>query len=229
MITSLDGGIYVLDSGFARDDLQRVKDGWQIVKWNVDRIRSMVLDVLYYAKDRALEPTEVEPGELAADVCELQQSKAKEIGVELVCRRGPGGTPFLADRASLHSMLTNLVDNSLDACRLAKAKAKRRGRKDFVPKVTVDVEVDAENVVVTISDNGIGMDRETAEKAFCMFFSSKGMEGTGLGLFISSKIASKHGGHIDVDSEPDRGTTFRVVLPRVRENVVVTASEEATP
>jgi signal transduction histidine kinase len=55
------------------------------------------------------------------------------------------------------------------------------------------------------------------------------MEGTGLGLFISSKIASKHGGHIDVDSEPGRGTTFRVVLPRVREDVAVTASEEAMP
>jgi PAS domain S-box-containing protein len=221
MITSLDGGIYVLDSGFERDDLQRVKDGWQIVKWNVDRIRSMVLDVLYYAKDRSLEPVEVDPGELAADVCRLQQDKAQEIGVSLVCEAEPGDPTFAADRASLHSLLTNLVDNSLDACRLAKAKAQRLSADEVEYRVTVNTEVDAENVVFVIADNGIGMDRETREKAFCMFFSSKGMEGTGLGLFISSKIASKHGGHVDVVSEPDRGTTFKVVLPRVCEEAVV--------
>jgi PAS domain S-box-containing protein len=227
MITSLDGGIYVLDSGFARDDLKRVKDGWGIVKWNVDRIRSMVLDVLYYAKDRALEPAEVEPGEMAAEVCKLQQGKAKEVGATLVCNATPTDAPFLADRASLHSMLTNLVDNSLDACRLAKAKAERLGKDGIDPRVTVDVEIDAENIVFAITDNGIGMDQETSEKAFCMFFSSKGMEGTGLGLFIASKIASKHGGNIDIDSQPGRGTTFRVILPRVRENTNDPAREPA--
>jgi signal transduction histidine kinase len=64
-----------------------------------------------------------------------------------------------------------------------------------------------------IHDNGIGMDRETREKIFSLFFSSKGIKGTGLGLFIANKIVDKHGGDIKVESEPGRGSRFVIRLP----------------
>ena len=60
------------------------------------------------------------------------------------------------------------------------------------------------------------MDQETQDKAFTLFFSSKGSEGTGLGLFIANKIAQAHGGTIALDSELDRGTRFVVEMPRRR-------------
>jgi signal transduction histidine kinase len=66
-----------------------------------------------------------------------------------------------------------------------------------------------------VADNGVGMDRETVEKAFTLFFSSKGT-GTGLGLFISQKIAQAHGGRIELTSHPGKGTRFIVTLPRER-------------
>ena len=65
-----------------------------------------------------------------------------------------------------------------------------------------------------IADNGIGMDQETAEKAFSLFFSSKGAKGTGLGLFIASKIAEAHGGSIDLQSTLNQGSRFVVKIPR---------------
>ena len=68
-------------------------------------------------------------------------------------------------------------------------------------------------MVFEIQDNGIGMDRETREKIFSLFFSSKGIKGTGLGLFIANKIVDRHGGTIEVESEPGRGTRFLVRLP----------------
>jgi signal transduction histidine kinase len=68
-------------------------------------------------------------------------------------------------------------------------------------------------MVIEVEDDGIGMDKETREKAFSLFFSSKGLKGTGLGLFISNKIVDKHGGDIAVDSEPGRGTRFLIRLP----------------
>ena len=64
-----------------------------------------------------------------------------------------------------------------------------------------------------VEDNGIGMDQETREKAFTLFFSSKGT-GTGLGLFIADKIAHAHGGSIELKSEPAAGSRFVVQLPR---------------
>ena len=67
-----------------------------------------------------------------------------------------------------------------------------------------------------VSDNGIGMDRETREKALSLFFSSKGAGGTGLGLFIANKIAQSHGGDISIESDEGKGTKFIVSLPENR-------------
>lgn len=60
------------------------------------------------------------------------------------------------------------------------------------------------------------MGQETREKAFSLFFSSKGTDGTGLGLFISDKIATAHGGKVSIESEEGEGTKFVVQLPRKR-------------
>ncbi len=60
------------------------------------------------------------------------------------------------------------------------------------------------------------MDRETREKAFSLFFSSKGAGGTGLGLFIANKIAESHGGSISIESEVNTGSEFTVTLLRKR-------------
>ncbi len=67
---------------------------------------------------------------------------------------------------------------------------------------------------MTWTDNGIGMDQETRERAFTLFFSSKRGSGTGLGLFISNKIAQAHGGEIKIESELNKGTRMIVKLPR---------------
>jgi signal transduction histidine kinase len=71
-------------------------------------------------------------------------------------------------------------------------------------------------MVFEIADDGIGMDRRTREKAFSLFFSSKGSEGTGLGLFIANGIAQAHRGRIGIESELDKGTRFVVKIPRSR-------------
>jgi signal transduction histidine kinase len=76
------------------------------------------------------------------------------------------------------------------------------------------VKDEPQHIQFEIEDNGIGMDQETREKAFSLFFSSKGTEGTGLGLFIANNIAQAHAGNISVESEIDRGTRFIVRIPR---------------
>jgi len=65
-----------------------------------------------------------------------------------------------------------------------------------------------------VRDTGIGMDSNTKEKVFDLFFSSKGSEGTGLGLFISNKIIGQHGGSIEVNSTPGHGSHFCIRLPK---------------
>jgi signal transduction histidine kinase len=67
-----------------------------------------------------------------------------------------------------------------------------------------------------VEDNGCGMDEETQSKLFQRFFSTKGTKGTGLGLMVTRKIVNEHGGTIEVDSVPGRGTRFNIRLPRVQ-------------
>ena len=108
----------------------------------------------------------------------------------------------------MRALLVNLLENSIDACRLDDKKSEHR--------VGVLVEGHPDYVQFEVKDNGIGMDQETRDKVFSLFFSSKGSEGTGLGLFISNRIAKAHGGGVELESEPGAGTQSVVKLPRVR-------------
>jgi len=205
LLTGLDGGMYLVNTGFAKSDEGRVRKGWQMVERNVDRIRSMVLDILYYAKDRELELAEIDASRLAAEIGEVLEKKATDGNVALEVLAPTAVGSLLGDAKAVRAMLINVLENSLEACRADRTKPRHR--------VRFAVRRAPPWVIFEIEDNGIGMDRETREKAFSLFFSSKGIQGTGLGLFISNKIVDKHGGTIHVESEPGRGTRFLVRLP----------------
>ncbi len=80
--------------------------------------------------------------------------------------------------------------------------------------IEVSVEESAGNVEIRISDNGVGMSKETMDHAFEAFYSTKSGDGTGLGLFISMGIIQSHNGTIDVDSEVGKGSTFKLIFPK---------------
>jgi PAS domain S-box-containing protein len=207
LLNGLAGGMYLVNTGFAKNDDARVRRGWSTVERNVARIRSMVSDILYYAKDRVPNWESLEANAVAGDVVATMDSRAVELGVRLTADVHTGAGVFEADAQAVRSMLFNLIENSLDACRLDEAKTGH--------SVSLQVRGFPDHVRFTIEDNGIGMDRETRERAFTLFFSSKGT-GTGLGLFIADKIAQAHGGSIHLESQPGAGTRFTVSLPRVR-------------
>ena len=208
LLTAIDGGMYLVNSGFPRNNQERVQEGWAIVQRNMRRIRSMVLDLLYYAKDRELDAEPINALELGADVWNLVTYRAEDLGIEFDRDFDIAAGELEADRAALRTALINILENAFDACRVDRKKERHR--------VTFSVIwCDEARVSFEVRDNGIGMDRETLEKMFTLFFSSKGAEGTGLGMFVSNKIVRQHGGHIDVESRPEEGTRIRIVMPRV--------------
>jgi len=208
MLNGLAGGMYLVDTGFQKDDQERIRKGWATVGRNVTRIRNMVSDILYYAKDRVPNWEPLSAVEVAEEICGLMQSRAEDHDVRLIATLDPQAGHFEADAQAVRSMLVNLLENSLDACRSDGGKDRHR--------VELRLRGSADHVEFEVEDNGIGMDRETREKAFSLFFSSKGMEGTGLGLFVSHRIARSHGGGIRLESEPGAGTRFIVRMPRKR-------------
>jgi signal transduction histidine kinase len=104
-----------------------------------------------------------------------------------------------ADPELLHRALSNLVLNAMDAMPNGGDLALRSKRDDG-------------HVVIEIADTGMGLTPEECERIFTPYYTSK-QHGTGLGLAIVQSVVSDHGGRISVQSEPGRGTTFRIELP----------------
>jgi PAS domain S-box-containing protein len=205
LLTGLDGGIYMVNSGFEKNKPERVSKGWEMVQRNVDRIRSMVLDILYYAKDRELTVVDIDPAEVVGEIQEVINKKACDFDITTEFEVAADAGNFPGDASAIRAMLLNIIENSIDACRADRGKNNHR--------VKLKAHRSPPWMVFDIADTGIGMDRETRERIFSLFFSSKGIKGTGLGLFISNKIVDKHGGTIDVESEPGEGARFVIRLP----------------
>ena len=207
LLTGLDGGMYLLDSGFAKDNQDRIKEGWEIVQLMVEKIRKLIQDILFYAKERDLKWERIDALRFADELAMVVEPKLKGLDIEFVKDFDARIGKFEVDAGYVHSALINILENAVDACTREKAKKSH--------KVIFGVRQDRKNIIFDVSDNGIGMDRETREKIFTPFFSSKREKGTGLGLFISNKIIEQHGGLIDVKSTVGEGTLFSITIPKM--------------
>ena len=168
----------------------------------INRVKKMVLDILYYAKSRELETEAVDAAKFLNDTADIAASRADAHKVEFVRDIPDGLGTIQADTAALSAALVNFLENGVDAC-----EGREGGR------LSLCAERKETGLVITISDNGSGMDRETRDKIFTLFFSSKGKRGTGIGLFISNQTIEQHGGSIRVESAPREGSTFVITLP----------------
>ncbi len=207
MLTALDGGIYHLETGIRNGDNERIELAFNRIQNSSGRIRKMVLEILYYAKSRGMQYETSDVAGLAHSVVDSVKTRAYRKGHELKIEIAPDLGSFEVDPNWMQQSLVNFLENAVDACTDDSRKASHR--IDFKVYSNED-----ETVVFDISDNGIGMDEETRQKMFTLFFSSKGSKGTGLGLFISNHIIRQHGGRIQVSSEYGKGSRMRIHIPR---------------
>ncbi len=204
MLTALDGGIYRLESGLRKQDTQRVGAAVETLRTLIGRVKKMVLDILYYAKSRSLDLETVDAARFITTTAEIVRPKAEAAGVRFQTQIPDNFGTMEIDASAFAAALVNFLENAVDAC---------ESRQD--PSILFSAADKGESVELVVQDNGIGMDRETREKIFTLFFSSKGKKGTGIGLFISNQTIEQHGGSIAVESEPDKGTRFVISVPRL--------------
>jgi len=209
MLTALDGGIYQLESGLKRDDPQRVANASEQIKQMTNRIKKMVLEILYYAKSRELQYETVDANELANTILAMVLPTAEKNDIQLDASIPDSLGAMEVDPSWMQSALVNFLENAVDACIYDTEKESHR------VKFTV-AAINQDKLCFTIEDNGMGMDRETREKMFTLFFTSKGSQGTGLGLFIANHVVENHGGNIVVESTQNKGTHFNIYLLRKR-------------
>ncbi len=204
ILSGLQGGVYVVDSGLGRGKQERVSQGWAMVKNNVEKVSELVQGILYASKEREPHYRECDPGQILTEVCDLYQGKAASGGITLTRDFEPELGRGMLDPAGIHSVLANLLSNAVAACRQHPPKEHR---------ITVSGRIDGSSLIIAVSDDGSGMPKEVQERLFTKFYSTKGAKGTGLGLVITRKVVEEHGGHITVESEPGFGTRFLIEIP----------------
>ena len=209
MLNALKGGAYLVRNGMARDNRQRIEEGWAMVEEGIERIGDLSKNMLNYAREWKLELERIDLKDLMTNVCEMNRQTAAGQGVALRCELPDGLPAVLCDPKLIHMAATDILVNAIDACVW----------KDYGPDESPEVVLknsmgkDTNFYVIEVSDNGCGINEEIKQNIFTPFFSTKKIRGTGLGLALTAKIINLHDGEITVGSEPDRGTAFRIHLP----------------
>ena len=203
----LTGGTFVLDKGFQLSNEKYLRQGWDMLKGNVERLKSMALDLLNYAKEREPDYQLCDPNRPAQEVIDLMIPRVRENDVSLEIESDESLPKVWLDPEGIHRCLLNLVTNAIDAC-INVDCTQRQGKV-----VLRTLKTGGWAVEFQVVDNGCGMDEETKEKIFQRFFSTKGSRGTGLGLMITKKIIDEHEGAIEFESKAGKGTRFIIRLP----------------
>ena len=210
ILTGLRGGMYMVNTGMARNKPSMVEDGWDMVQRNVENVSHLVLDILRYSKERIPERSVCSPNEIVSRAVELFRERAKEHHVELDMALDPNLKKACLDRDGIHNVLVNLISNAIDAC-IYDTDTSKAWEVNIRTKLATDAD-SGETILFEVTDNGVGMTDEVKAKLFTRFFSTKAGRGTGLGLLGSQKIVHEHGGEIFVESKAGQGATFSVRL-----------------
>jgi len=199
------GGIKMatnLLSSSAMNDRRISQEMAQSITSGIAEIEAIIEDLLDYARETRLDCQEYALGRILAPVVEACAADGRARGVRVVAHGLEDAVVASVDGQRLRQVFTNVMQNALEA-----TERQRSGR------VEVRLHQRETAGVVEIADNGVGIQPEHREKIFLPFYTTK-PTGTGLGMAIVKKIMDLHGGEIEIDSAPGRGTTIRLIIPR---------------
>jgi signal transduction histidine kinase len=180
-----------------------------VIERNTERLQRLVDDLLTLSRvsdpDRPMPEADVDLGEVSRDVVDMFRPRADHQQIRLTFDLQDRLPPVRGSAGDLERVVQNLVSNAVK----------------FTPaggKVAVSVGRRRDRVVLECTDDGFGISHEDQTRLFTEFFRGTNpktlqVPGTGLGLSIAQRVVARHGGRIDIDSEPGRGTSVRLLLP----------------
>jgi two-component system, NtrC family, sensor histidine kinase PilS len=198
-LASISGSIELLGQGSQVGDDDRAL--MAIITREVDRLNNLITELLDYANPRPREVVDFDLAVLVDETVRVFQQDRSFGDLELTLRPLPERVELSADAAKLRQVTWNLLRNAAEA-------ASAGGRH-----VEVTLSAGDDGATLEVADDGPGIPAAAVARVFDPFFTTK-KRGTGLGLATCHRIVVEHGGSIDLDSEPGRGTRVIVHLPR---------------
>jgi PAS domain S-box-containing protein len=193
----------------------RLRGPAQEISNAAQRASALTRQMLAFSRKQMLAPKLLDVNEVVAENLKMLTRMIGE-DLDLVMVPGPALGAIRADPGQIEQVIMNLAVNARDAMpkggKLTIGTSSVRVDESFA-RTHAPLEP-GDYVVLSISDTGVGMDAETQSRIFEPFFTTKGPKGTGFGLSTVYGIVKQSGGYIFVDSQPHRGTTFRVYFPR---------------
>jgi two-component system phosphate regulon sensor histidine kinase PhoR len=193
----------------SREELSRILG---VMERHSKRLDSLAEDLLTLAQLESANPIlqlgNVDLSTFFGEVIRDWEKKLVKKQLKVIVDVPPNFPTIRADRVRLQEALYNLLDNAVKYSR-------EHGEIRLVARQR------DEKIVLSVSDDGIGISKEDLPRVFERFYrvdkarTAKSIRGTGLGLAIVKHIAQLHGGHVEAESESEKGTTIRVVLPIV--------------
>ena len=180
------------------DNEQEYKKITELLRSEVNRINKIITQFLNYAKPIDLNIDYVNTKSFFEEIYQLFLPLAKQKNIKFI-KQSEDILTVQFDTDLIKQSLMNIIQNAFDAV----------GKDGFVQ---LKYYKSGNNLIIEISDNGIGIPPEQQKKIFDLYFTTK-KEGNGLGLSIAQKIINQHNGIITVSSKQNQGTTFKIQLP----------------
>ncbi|MCK5145783.1 HAMP domain-containing protein [bacterium] len=177
----------------------RVADSLQIIEEELKSMELMAGEFSEFARMPKASKTEIEINIIIQKTCDLLRSGLD--GRRLDLNLDPNLPNIKADSEQIKRVLNNLIKNAIEATKSG----------DIITISSTQSMLADKNILIEITDTGIGMNKETLMRIFEPYFTNK-KRGTGLGMAIVQQIIQQHNGHIDLSSQPGSGTQFQIHL-----------------
>lgn len=190
------------------DDLRAIRDYLDHADRELGRAAAVTNQTLRFHK-QSTRPTEITGKELLRSVLTIQHGRLLNSKVQ-VEERMRARTPVFCFEGEIRQVLNNLIGNAIDAMHPMGGRVLLRTRDGR------NWQTGKPGLVLTVADTGPGMSPQTSQQAFEAFYTTKGLGGTGLGLWVTKEIVDRHDGQIRLRSSQQRGhtgTVFAVFLP----------------
>lgn len=173
----------------------------------IDRINTITSEMLILGKNQEVNYQRLDIRESIQQVLTLMKAQTNLNNIELLYKEKNQPVMIKANDAQIKQVLINLIKNSIEAI-------SEKG------KIMIDFEMVQNEAILTIADNGAGMEPERLERIGELFYSTK-EKGTGIGLAVCKKIIQRHNGEISFKSEKNKGTIVTIRIPLAKEQMVL--------